>query len=152
MTSLIRWDPFSEIASLRRTMDRVFDEFLTPRLWRGEGEWAFPVDVYETDDSVVVKAALPGLKAEELDISVTAEGLTIRGELKHEEKVERENYYRQEIRYGMCSRTIPLPTRVDHGRAEAEFTDGILTVTLPKAEEARPKTIKIKAKELSAAR
>jgi len=128
-------------------MDRVFDEFLAPRVWRGEGELSFPVDMYETDDTVVVKAVLPGLRPEDVDISVTAEGLTIRGEVKHEEKVERENYYRQEIRYGMCARTLPLPTRVDHERAEAEFEHGMLTIRLPKAEEVRPKTIKIKAKE-----
>ena len=92
---------------------------------------------------------LPGLRPEDVDISVTTEGLTIKGEMKHEEKVERENYYRQEIRYGMCSRTIPLPTRVDHERAEAEFEHGVLTVKLPKAEEVRLKTIKIKTKELA---
>jgi len=147
MTSLIRWDPFAEFSSLRRTMDRVFDDFMGIRPWRGEVEMAFPVDLYETDDSVVVKAALPGLRPEDVDISVTAEGLTIKGEMKHEEKVERENYYRREIRYGVCSRTVSLPTRVDHEHADAEFESGVLTVKLPKAEEVRPKTIKVKAKE-----
>src|SRR3990172_5101451 len=99
MASLIRWDPFAEISSLRRTMDRVFDEFAGGlRPWRGEAaELAFPVDLYETDDTIVVKAMLPGLRPEDVDISVTTEGLTIKGEMKHEEKVERENYYRQEI-------------------------------------------------------
>jgi len=152
MTSLIRWDPFAEISSLRRAMDRVFDDFVPPRLWRGEVEMTFPVDLYETDDTIVVRAALPGIRADGVDISVTGDSLTIKGEGKHEEKVERENYYRQEIRYGAFSRTIPLPTRIDHERAAAEFADGMLTVRLPKAEEVRSKTIKVKAKELASAR
>lgn len=152
MTSLIRWDPFAELSSLRRAMDRLFDDFMTPRLWRAEGEWAFPVDVYETDDAVVVKAALPGMSPEDIDISVTGDTLSIRGEVKQEEKTERENYYRREIRYGSFARAVPLPSRVEHERAEAEFENGVLTVRLPKAEELRPKTIKVRVKEAVGAR
>jgi len=153
MTSLIRWDPFAEFTSLRRAMDRLFDEFMMPSLWRSQpAEMTFPIDVYETDDEVVVKAALPGIRADDVDISVSGESLTIKGEVKQEEKVERENYYRQELRYGAFARTIPLPTRVDHERAEADFADGILTVRLPKAEEVRPKTIKVRARELAGTR
>ncbi len=147
MTSLIRWDPFAEFGSLRRAMDRVFDDFMRPTIWRGEAEMAFPVDLYETDDTIVVKASLPGIKPEDVDISVSGDVLTIKGEIKHEEKVERENYYRQELRYGAFARTIPLPTHVAHERAEAEFEHGILTVRLPKAEEVRPKSIKVRTKE-----
>lgn len=147
MTSLIRWDPFAEVSSLRRAMDRFFDEFMGPRIWRGEGEMVFPVDLYETDDEVVVRAALPGVHMNDLDISVSGEGLTIKGQVKHEEKVERENYYRQELRYGAFARTIALPSHVDLEKAEAVLENGILTVRLPKKEEARPKTIKVRAKE-----
>ena len=138
----------SESEWIKAQVNRVIAEAV-PSRWRPEPAalWHPPTDVYETDDSVVVKAALPGLRPEDVDISVTAEGLTIKGEMKHEEKVERENYYRREIRYGVCSRTVSLPTRVDHEHADAEFESGVLTVKLPKAEEVRPKTIKVKAKE-----
>jgi HSP20 family protein len=152
VTSLIRWDPFAEISSLRRAMDRLFDDFMSPRLWRAEGEWAFPVDVYETDEAVVVKAALPGMNPDDVEISLSNDALTIRGEVKQEEKTERENYYRRELRYGSFARTVPLPTRVDQERAEAEFENGLLTVTLPKAEELRPKSIKVRVKEAVGAR
>jgi HSP20 family protein len=86
-----------------------------------------------------------------VDISVAEGVLTIKGETRWEQKTENETYYRQEIRYGAFSRSIPLPSRVQHEQAEAEFADGILTVHLPKAEEVRPKSIKVKAKELTAA-
>jgi HSP20 family protein len=124
-------------------MDRVFDDF--GRGWRGtEAELTFPIDLSETEDTVSVKAVLPGIKPEDVDISVSEGVLTVKGESRFEQKSERENYYRQEIRYGAFSRSIPLPSRVNHEQAEAEFKDGVLTVTLPKTEEVRPKQIKIK--------
>jgi len=148
MTALTRWDPFAELTGLRRALDRAFDDFSMPRVWRGESEMLFPVDLSETEDAVIVKAALPGVKMDDLDISVTGDGLTIKGEVKHEEKVERENYYRQELRYGAFAHTVPLPSPVDHDKAEAELEHGVLTVRLPKTEEVRPKSIKIRDKNL----
>jgi HSP20 family protein len=143
MTSMIRWDPFGEYSTLRRAMDRVFDDF--GGRWRGtEAELTFPIDLSETEDSVTVKAVLPGIKPEDVEISVSEGVLTVKGESRFEQKSEHENYYRQEIRYGAFSRSIPLPSRVNHEQADAEFKDGVLTVTLPKAEEVRPKQIKIK--------
>ena len=143
MTSVTRWDPFGEMSSFRRAMDRVFDDF--GRGWRsGEAELTFPVDLSETENEVVVKAVLPGIKPEDVDISVSEGVLTVKGESKFEQKTEKENYYRQEIRYGSFHRSIPLPSRVNHEQADADFNDGVLTVTLPKAEEVRPKQIKIK--------
>ena len=100
----------------------------------------------------MVKAVLPGIKAEDVDISVTGDALTIKGETKHEETVEKENYFRQEIRYGAFARMVPLPTTVRAEEAEAEFKEGILTVKLPKAEETRPKKIRVRTRELAAAR
>jgi HSP20 family protein len=146
MKTLVRWDPFSEFRGLRRAMDRGVFEFYGPTVWRNaETSLTFPVDLSETDGQVVVKAALPGIQPEDVDISVIDGVLTIEGETKSEEKSEAENYHRREIRYGAFSRAITLPTEVDDARAEAEFRDGVLTVTLPKAEEARPKQIKVKA-------
>jgi len=140
MTNLIRWDPFSEYSSLRRALDRVFDDF-------GDGRGnnlSFAVDLYETGDDVVVKAMLPGVAEDDVEISVTSDALTIKGETRHEEKKEEENYFRREIRYGAFSRMIPMPTRVDSERVDAEFQDGILTVRLPKAEDVRPRSIKVR--------
>jgi len=147
MTQVVRWDPFGEFGSLRRAMDRLLDEWPTSRAVRngGEMELAFPVDISDNDSSVSVKAVLPGIKPEDVEITVSEGVLTIRGESREEKKDEGENYYRREIRYGSFSRSVPLPTRVDQEKAEATFADGILTVALPKAEDVRPKQIKVKA-------
>ncbi len=150
MASLVRWEPFNELVSLRDAMDRLFEEsFVRPR----DG-WLFPfggetlaVDMYETDNEVVVKTAIPGVKPEDIDISITGETLTIKGETKAEEKVEKANYIRQERRYGSFCRSVTLPTQVVSDKAEAVFENGVLTLTLPKAEEVKPKSIKVKAKK-----
>lgn len=149
MTTLLRWNPFdglragplAEFTGLSRAFNRSFYGF-------GHGDvrqydLTFPVDLSETGSEVVVKAVLPGVKADEIDISVNDGILTVKGEKKSETAAEGESYYRREIRYGAFSRSIPLPTAVDHEKADAEFVDGVLTITLPKAEEARPKTIKV---------
>ncbi len=147
MRALMRWDPFGEMSSLRRAMERVFDDYAPLHLRVEETELTFPIDFYETEKEVTVKAVLPGIKPEDIEISVMGDSLMIKGETKHEEKVEKENYFRQEIRYGAFSRVVPLPASVRVEEAEAEFKDGLLTVKLPKAEEARAKTIKVRSGE-----
>jgi HSP20 family protein len=145
--SIVRWEPFSDLMSLREAMDRLFEEsfvrpgsrFLAPF---GVGELA--IDMYETDNEVVVTAALPGVKPEDVDVSITGDMLTIKGETKAETKVEKANYLRQERRYGAFSRTVSLPVPIQADKAEAKFKDGVLTLTIPKAEEAKPKVIKVK--------
>jgi HSP20 family protein len=146
MTQMVRWDPFSEMTSLRRAMDRLFEDYAPTRAWRaGEAaELTFPVDLSENENEVTLKAVLPGIKPEDVEISVSDGVLTIRGEAHQEQTTEKENFYRREIRYGAFSRSIPLPSRVDQEQSEAEFKDGLLTIKLPKAAEARPKTIKVK--------
>lgn len=148
MTQIVRWEPFGEFSSLRRAMDRLMDDFSPSRAWRtGEAsELTFPVDVSETEDAVVVKAVLPGVTSQDVDISVSEGVLTIKGETRLQQETKKENYYRQEIRYGAFARSIPMPTRINHAHAEADFADGILTVRLPKAEEVRPRSIKIRAR------
>lgn len=149
MTQMTRWEPFGEFSGLRRAMDRVFEDFLPSRSWRAAemNELTFPIDVSESENEIVVKAVLPGVKPDDVDISVSEGVLTIKGQSRFEQKTEKENYYRKEIRYGAFSRSIALPTHVEHERAEAEFADGILAVHLPKAEEVKPKSIKIRARE-----
>jgi len=149
MASLIKWEPFGDLISLRDAMDRLFEEsFVRMRgLPSPFGAEALAIDMYETTDSVVVKTGVPGIKSEDIDITITGDVLTIKGETKVEEKVEKENYIRQERRYGAFQRSVRLPGSLVLDKAEATFENGILTLTIPKSEEAKPKTIKVEAKE-----
>jgi HSP20 family protein len=129
-------------------MDRMFEEgFLRPPVPFGPwAESALAVDMYETEDVVVVKTAIPGVKAEDIDVSVTGDTLTVKAETKEEEEIQRENYLRRERRYGSYCRSVSLPGGLETDKAGADYTDGILTLTFPKAEEVKPKSIKVKTK------
>jgi HSP20 family protein len=147
MSSLIRWEPAREMMTLREAMDRLFDDAFTRPLSLSNGNWSVPaVDMYQTDNEVVVKVALPGVKADDVQINVTGELLTIKGETKQEEEKKDKAYHIRERRWGAFERTIAMPTQVVADKAKAEFESGVLTVTLPKAEEVKPKTISIKTK------
>jgi len=149
--NIVRWEPIREMVGLRDAIDRMFEDGLSkyPRLWPRLGEWELPIDMYQTSDEVVVKASIPGLKSEEVDISVTGDTLTIKGEHKEEKEIEEENYIYKERRYGTFSRSMLIPVKVKSDKAEAVFEDGVLTLTLPKAEEVKPRQIKIKAKQIT---
>ncbi len=150
MAELVRWDPFREMISLREAMDRLLDEAFTRPLSLsvGEGLALVPqIDMYQTNDEVVVKATIPGVKPEDLHITISGDVLTIRGEIKEEEETKDATYLIRERRYGTFSRSVPLPVPVVADKAKAEFENGVLTLTLPKAEEVRPKTIEVKAKK-----
>jgi len=146
--SLIRWEPFNELMSLRQAMDRLLEDSLvtTSRVF-GRWEGAMPIDRYQTENEVVVKTALPGVKPDEVEITISGDTLCIRGEKKADEKIKREDYIYQEHRYGAFSRTVALPGGLDTNKAEATFEDGILTLTIPKSEEVKPKQIKVKVKK-----
>ena len=148
MTNVTRWDPF---ADLRGTMDRLFDEGFS-RPWRllpatnGDTfEATFPVEVSTTDTDIEVKAALPGVKPDEVEITVQNDVLTIRAEHKDTSEEKQRDYYRREIRYGAFHRSMSLPVSVDSDKAEAKFENGVLSLKLPKAESLRPKQIKVGA-------
>ena len=145
---MIRWEPFREMMSLRQAMDRLFeDSFIRPsRLWPELRAGELPIDMYQTKDDVVVKATLPGVKPEELDISITGDTLTIKGEHKEEQEVKEKDYLCKECRYGAFSRSVTIPTQVESDKAEAVFENGILTLIIPKSEQVKPKSIKVKAK------
>jgi HSP20 family protein len=147
MASIVRWEPFRDMATLRDAMDRMFEEGIwrppMPFAW-GEGNLA--VDMYETDESVVVRTAIPGVKAEDIDVSVTGDTLTVKAETKEEEEIKRENYLRRERRYGSYCRSVTLPGGLETDKADADYSDGVLTLTFPKAEEVKPKSIKVTAK------
>jgi HSP20 family protein len=137
------------MVSLRDAMDRLFeDSFVSrrgyPAGWNGD---SLALDVYENEESLVVTSSLPGVKPEDLEITITGDVLTIRGETKSEEKVEKANYLRQERRFGSFQRSVQIPGALQSDKAEASFENGVLTLTIPKAEEARPKTIKVEAKK-----
>ena len=147
MNKMIRFEPMREMVTLREAMDRLFDDaYMRPASLMGTTWQAPAVDMYQTDDEIIVKAALPGIKADEVQISVTGEVLTLKGEVKHEEETKEKTYHIREQRWGTFERTIMLPTDVVADKANADFKDGILTIRLPKAEEVRPKTITVKAK------
>jgi HSP20 family protein len=145
-----RWHPFTELMSLRQAMDRLFDDSVVRPSRTSEtlGEVAAPaLDIYQTPSEIVVKAALPGVKPEDLDIDITGDTLTVKGESKAEQKVNREDYLYQERRYGAFSRSVALPSGLKLDKTEATMEDGVLTLTIPKAEVVKPKAIKVKAKE-----
>ena len=146
MSNLTRWEPMREMMSLREAMDRLFDDAFTRPL-SVSGVSAMPaIDMYQTNDDVIVKATLPGLKSEDVDITVTGETLTLRGEFKQENEQKETSYHIRESRFGSFERSILLPTDVKADKAKADFEDGILTITMPIAEEVKPKSIMIKAK------
>lgn len=146
MSNLIRWEPAREMMTLREAMDRLFDDAFTRPLSLRDG-WSVPaIDMYQTDDEIVVKAALPGVKADEVQINITGEVLTLKGEVKQEEEKKDRAWHIREQRYGSFERSVVLPTDVVADKAKAEFENGILTVTLPKADEVKPRTITVKAK------
>ncbi len=146
MSNLTRWEPMREMMTLREAMDRLFDDAFTRPLSFSGVSTSPAIDMYQTEDDVVVKAALPGLKVEDVDITVTGETLTLRGEYKQENEQKATNYHIREQRSGSFERSLLLPTDVKADKAKADFENGILTITMPIAEEVKPKSITIKAK------
>ena len=150
MTNLTRWEPTRETMTLREAMDRLFDDAFTrpfSLMREGGATWSSPaIDMYQTDNEVIVKAAVPGLKADEVQINVTGDVLTIKGESKHEEEKKNQSWHIREQRWGAFERSVTLPTGVIPDRAKADFENGILTITLPKSEEAKPRTITVRTK------
>jgi HSP20 family protein len=147
MTLIRRTSPFGELLSLRQAMDRLFeDSFVRPRAFAGSDvEQGLPLDIRITENELVLTAALPGVKPEDVDISVTGETLTITGKTQEEKRDEQDGYVYQEIRRGTFSRTVTLPGDLKVDQARAGFENGMLTLSIPKAEEAKPRQIRISA-------
>lgn len=138
-------DPFREVTDMQGQMNRLFDNLLgRPSPVAGmERMWAPPVDVYETKDELVIAAEVPGLDQKDIHLSITGDVLTLKGERPWNPEMEQGNYYRNERWSGRFERTLPLPIPVQAGKVKATYRDGVLTVTLPKADEIKPKEIKI---------
>jgi HSP20 family protein len=144
--ALTRWNPVRDLASMEiDRLNRMFEAALSGEPL-GRGAWVPPVDIYETaDKAVVVKVELPEMKREDIKVMFENDTLTIEGERKFEAAVDREQYHRIERGYGAFRRSFTLPASVDASNVQASYEEGVLTVTLPRREEARPKQIKIKA-------
>ena len=146
MANIIRWDPMREMMSVRDLMDRAFDDFFSRSSISSEGYGVLNIDMMQTDDDVIIKASIPGVKPDDINISVTGDTLMIRGEVKEDEDITNANYHIRELRIGSFARSILLPGPVVADKAKAEFENGMLKLSLPKAEEIKPKTITVKAK------
>lgn len=150
MTTLTRWEPFREMTTLSRAMDRMFDRFMDeaygemPTLWERGNGYSLAVDVAEKENEYVVKASVPGINPEEIEITLNDNVLTIKGETKEEKEHEAGNYHLRERRFGSFMRRIALPSNIDADKIEATNEHGVLTLTLPKAEAAKPKRIEVK--------
>lgn len=146
--TMIPWEPYREMMTLRQAMDRLLGQSVVRPLvpWPEVGLVDVPIDIYQTDKDVVVKATLPGVDAEDVQISISGDILTIKGEHCEEEEINEGDYIHRERRCGTFSRSLPLPVSVNSDKADAVFDKGVLTLTLPKKEEAKPKKIKAKHK------
>jgi HSP20 family protein len=143
-TTLSRWEPFRGASTLQEQVNRLFNDVLDRSSEESNlTSWAPAVDIYETAQELVVKADLPDVNAKDLDIRVENNILTIRGDRKFEKKVAEENYLRVERAYGAFSRSFSLANTVNSEAIKADYQDGVLTLTIPKREEAKPKQIKV---------
>ena len=151
MSNLIRWDPFRDLSTLgqmmtfRDAMDRMFESSLLGpwENWQQPASWDLALDVAEKEDEFLVKASLPGINPDDLEITYNANVLTIKGETKEEKDVEEHRYHLRERRYGSFYRSVTLPSTVNPNKIEASYEGGVLTLHMPKAEEAKPKHIPV---------
>ncbi len=149
--AIVRWlDPFRDLSSIQERMNQIFEDALARSRGREEGlrsgMWTPAVDIYENNDSVVVKAELPGVERDQISVEVKDGILSLRGERRFEKEVKEESYHRIERSYGSFQRSFSLPVSVDQEKVTAHFRNGVLEVTLPKKEQAKPKQIQVNVK------
>jgi HSP20 family protein len=145
---LVRWEPFRNLENLHEGITRLFEDTLQGRQYDGDffsGIWIPAIDMYETENDIVIKAELPGITKEDIDIEVKDGILSLKGERKRDKEVKEENYHRVERYYGAFHRRFALPSHVDSDKVKAKFKDGLLEITLPKAEAAKPKKIEVES-------
>ncbi|HNS33492.1 MAG TPA: Hsp20/alpha crystallin family protein [bacterium] len=144
MDKMVRWNPFRELVDVRDDFDRIVDRIFKPEVDFWEGHTKAPlVDIYEENDSVIVKAEIPGMKKEEIEVSITDDAITLSGKKKDVKEVKKENIYRKEIREGAFLRTLPLPCAIDRDNIKASYKEGVLEINLPKAAEEKKKELKV---------
>jgi HSP20 family protein len=146
--AITRFDPFRDMAVLQDRMNRLFNDSYGGRNQEdhmlSRGTWIPPVDIYEVDGELVLKAELPDMKREDIDVTVENNTLTVRGDRKLDNEIKQENFHRVERAYGSFVRTFSLPPTVDTGKIGAEYKDGVLTVKLPMREEAKARSIDVR--------
>lgn len=143
--TLIRWQPFREIDTLQRQINRLFDDSFTPSIgkeWR-EYNYIPAAEIEETEEAIHLKLELPGINIKDLDVQVTREAVSITGERKKETKTEEKGVKKTEFFYGKFERVIPLPSLVKNDNVTAEYKDGVLNLILPKREEEKNKVVKV---------
>lgn len=148
--NIVRWEPFREMVTLKSAMDRLLEDSFVrwPKFAEFEEGTVMPaIDIFEDKDKVGIKASMPGVKPEDVEISITNGSVTIKGQTKSEQEIKEENYVRKERHYGTFSRTIALPSGLKIDKAEATMEHGVLTLEIPRADEVKPRTVKIKAKK-----
>ena len=144
--AIIRWDPFRDLVTLREKMNRLFEEAYSSR---GEernlvsSSWTPSVDIYETEQQLVLTAEVPGIEDKDIEIKIEDNTLTIKGERKFEKETKEENYHRVERAYGSFYRSFSLPPYIDQDKIEAEHENGVLKITMPKKLEAKPKQVRV---------
>ncbi|HYR03730.1 MAG TPA: Hsp20/alpha crystallin family protein [Syntrophobacteria bacterium] len=146
--AIVKYNPFRDLRSMQDQMNRLLD-----MAWNREsgeelreGLWQPMVDIYEDETSVIIKAEVPGIDQNDIEVRIEDNTLTLRGERKHDQTVQKENYHRVERYYGSFQRSFSLPHTIDQGNVRATCDKGVLTVTLPKKEETKPKQIKVEVK------
>lgn len=144
--ALTRWDPFRDLSVLQDRMNRMFED--AGRGWRGDEaaattSWSPAVDIYETENEIIVQAELPGVDRKDISLNLEKNVLTLKGERRFEKETKQENYHRIERSYGAFSRSFSIPASVDDDRIRADYKDGILKIALPKKEQVKPKQIQI---------
>ncbi len=142
---LVRWDPYQELVAMSDRLNRSLNDPYTRRTEDSFGAWGPPVDIFEKQDHLVIRAEIPGVEMEDVDVRIENGVLTLHGERKQETGVTEENAYRMERVYGTFARSFSLPTTVDAAKVTATYKDGVLEVIVPKVETAKPKQIEIKA-------
>jgi HSP20 family protein len=149
--SLLRWQPWQEIDAIQRQLDQAFDELAHDAVFKSVNSVIRvpAIELTSTENAVVLKAELPGIDAEDLNIEVTRDAVSLKGEYRQETKDEHHQVYRTELRYGSFHRIIPLPVEVNNTAATAEFKQGVLTLTLPKLQEIKPQAVKVSIGEAS---
>jgi HSP20 family protein len=144
MASVTRWDPFQDVLSLREAMNQLMEEsFVRPSAGQGGQNFVPALDLSETTEGYLVEAALPGIKPEDVEITVENNVLTIKGETRKETDDKQRNFHRVERRFGSFQRTIGLPTTVKADQIQASLTNGVLRLEIPKAEEVKPRKISV---------
>jgi HSP20 family protein len=150
--SLVKWSPLKELEDMKRDMDRMFDELFAgrrPRWNKPEEELTVIIpaaELFDRQNTLVLRAELPGVSKEDIDLTITKEAITIKGELKRDDEVKAEDYFIAERLYGSFSRTVQLPFEIDEEKVDATFKNGILEVVMPKKEDAKPKETRIEVK------